>query len=346
MADLDVGRRLAAGVYLRAPMTGAVMALVSPEHGDGVVAPVYGDAVMAGARATAHYGKEGRAYVPVPVVDPVALARKLAGFGFAGITIDEEVPVFFLNRAGENDPGGPAGGLPTHVGIRAGGGWTILGADVPGDGAGEPVDGAEGPGDRAGRAVEVAMDELVPWHDFARLDPLTRQWMGEGPFPIHRPDAPLYEVRSPDGLVVRLDGADLLGPYVSTQGAITLFSERDLAESLLAYVRRGGPFRVARFEPGRRQVELIAGASAEACEIVEIVDLPARLERHLAEGGPFLDIGLNSPGHRFIEGYFFRGGDGWYLRTITGNWRIEAPFRLTPAKATPPKADTVNGGTR
>jgi hypothetical protein len=332
MAETELLRRLSAGVYLRSPMSGDVLALVSPMHADGVVAPVYRDAQSAASRANFHYGKVGRNFVPVGVADPVALARKLAGFGFTGITIDEQLPVYFLNRADD-----PSGELPTLVGIRGETGWTF--ADTTGP-------------------VAVASDQIVPWRDFSLLDPRTRQWMGEGPFPTYEADMPLYEVRvdpvqSEDAVVVRPDGADLLGPYVSDQGAVTLFSDIELANALREQLQNGAPYRLASFTPAARRVEMgeavadspgSATSDSRRLRVVEIKDVPGRLDRHLAEQGPFLDIGLNSPGHRFGLGYFFRGSASWYLRTITGTWQVDSPFRLTSAKVASPKADTVDGG--
>lgn len=315
--------QMAEGVYLRSPMTGSVMALVSPYHGDGVVAPVYRDAQAGGQRAAFHYGKEGRTFVAVGVADPVTAARKLADFGFCGLMLDEQVPVYFFNRASDPDVG-----LPTVVGTHEPGrvdaeGWTFL--------------------DATGSA-DIALGDLVAWRDFARIDPLTRQWMGTGPFPSYEPDTPLYEVRAGQGVVVASDGAELLGAAIADQGAVTLFSDREAAEDQLQRLKDGVRFRLAAHDGLARRVAFREPSDAADLEIVEVPNLAARLDQHLAEQGPFLDIGLNSPGHRFSQGYFFRGGNAWFLRTITGAWRVIPPFTLEAAKATPPKADTVDGG--
>lgn len=305
--------------YLRSRRSGEIMALVSPHHDAGVAVPVYRDAANALARAAAHYPDVAGDYVAIGIIHPWSWAIKVADLGFAGITLDEEHPLYFFVRRED-----ASHDLPTLVGAPVGGEWRFV---------------------NGGGQAAAAADNLLPWRDFRRLDPLTRRWMGDGPFPGYRDDLFLYELRTAGAVVIAPRGARLLGPHVSDQGAVTLYADAEIARAVADRPAVLGGHRLATFDPAKRQLSVREPDPDATLEVAVAEDVPARLDHHLAEHGPFLDVGLSSADHRSRQGYFFRGADAWYLRTITGIWRVTPPFRLTRvAKPSPPKADTVDGG--
>jgi hypothetical protein len=81
------------------------------------------------------------------------------------------------------------------------------------------------------------------------------------------------------------------------------------------------PYAAEWYWGGHEQREInSSGAVVQPPDVVDLLD-----ERALEY--PESDVVLNPGRHRFYQGFFRRAGEEWFLITINGVWRVEAPFR-------------------
>lgn len=181
--------------------SGGSLALISPFHAEGVVAPLYSTrerAEAGGARAA----RGGFSAHPVPSLWQVISI--LAEQGFAGLLLDEEVPLFFVTEQ-------PEAARPTHLAIPQGNDFLIVGAAGP---------------------TALSRTEVQPWSDLAAFDRLSIRWLlgSRLPFLDYSPTEPLVEYL-PDGdpQLVPETGM-LLAADGAVREALALFSSSNAAE--------------------------------------------------------------------------------------------------------------------
>jgi hypothetical protein len=312
---LDGYYQLERGYYVHAVADGQPLPLVSPLQTDGLVVPVYADRDAAEAKARLLGDAHGLEAAVQPV-DPLwDTLRSFALWGYVGVMLDEEYPVYFLNRLADMDRS-----LPTlaKLIVRQGG-----------CGAGRHLE--EGEEEFfGGRGIIKPGDAVLrEWRDFSRLDKASVRWMlGNQPLPENVDPWTLGD--GPPGRLIYPEGATLLGPYVSDLGAAVLFSGRSWAEYfglLMGDFRQDGD-----------QVVPTGGVSIRPVTEGVIAFLDEVWDQH----GPFVDIGLNPHCHRFRQGYFFKHEIfGWCLRTLSGVFQITENRFVPLAEVEPPKGDEV-----
>ncbi len=144
---------------------GKSLALISPLHAEGVVAPIY-TSRQAAETAAAYYPELGN-FAPYPMLPLWEAAQLLAAQGFAGLLVDEQLPIFFVTTAPNSD-------LPTHVALPQGDDFLIL--------------------DEAG-VTPLGRADVVVWKDLDAFDRQSIRWMLRDrlPFLGYEEDMPLWE---------------------------------------------------------------------------------------------------------------------------------------------------------
>lgn len=310
---------LCRGFYIESPVNGDPIPMISNHHRDGVIAVIYSakrDAEEAAARLSESYQQE-------VVVKPInALWDSLIGFarrGIAGIMLDEEHPVFFLNRLRDLNRS-----LPTlaRVEVRRKEAET-LNVNIED----ELYFGVRG-------TVRVNKPEILPWHNYCALDAMSVRWMLRDK-PLPESILPFTLLAGEDDYVLFQNGATLLGPYVSDMGAVPVFSSEVWAEFF------GLTNGVLKYEG-----EIAVPKEDIACKPIK-GNFTDFLDRVYEDHGPFVDIGLNPTCHRFRQGFFFKASDesnDWYLRTLSGVFRLtEGQFVPSPDTEPPKNDDDVHG---
>lgn len=262
------------GFYIESPVNGDPIPMISNHHRDGVIAVIYSakaDAEEAATRLSESYEQE-------VVVKPInGLWDSLIGFarrGIAGIMLNEEHPVFFLNRLRDMNRSLPS---LARIEVRRQEAGT-LNVNIED----ELHFGVRG-------TVRVNEPEILPWHNFRALDAMSVRWMlGDKPLP--ESILPFTFLAGEDTLVLFPNGATLLGPYVSDMGAVPVFSAEDWA------VFFGLTNGVLKYE-GENAVP----REDIACKPIK-GNFTDFLDRVYGDHGPFVDIGLNPTCHRFRQG--------------------------------------------
>ncbi len=111
----------------------------------------------------------------------------------------------------------------------------------------------------------------------------------------------------PEGQDINLlfeHGCTFLGPYVSPEGAIPVFSNRTFAERFME-------INGINYEDDK------TGNEYE----IRKIKLFDYLDRKTNDN-PFFDIGLNPLMHRCDQGWFFKNNGKWMLETVSGIWDI------------------------
>lgn len=188
-------------VWLVVAEGGGSLALISPFHAEGVVAPLYSSregAEAGGARAA----RGGFSAHPVPSLWQVI--PLLAEQGFAGLLLDEQIPLFFVAERTRATH-------PTHLAIPQGEDFLIV--------------------DEAGPTA-LRRTEVHSWHDLAAFDRLSIRWLlgSQLPFLDYEPAQPLVEyLPNGDPHLIPETGM-LLAADPILREAIALFSSPYAAE--------------------------------------------------------------------------------------------------------------------
>ncbi len=182
--------------WLVVAQDGAALARISPVHAEGLVAPLYTarDAAEEAARDAA--GDRRFAAHPAPSLWQVA--QLLAEQGFAGLLLDDQIPLFFLADQ-------PDAALPTHLAIPQEETFLIVGADGP---------------------TSLQPQDLHPWSDTERFDRLAIAWLlgPQMPFLSYEEGMALVEY-VPGGEPQVTEDLGLLLPVSGAQrSALPLFS--------------------------------------------------------------------------------------------------------------------------
>ncbi|MDQ4077061.1 MAG: hypothetical protein M3220_12535 [Chloroflexota bacterium] len=181
---------------------GQSLGVISPVHAEGVVAPVYSNRDMAEEVAQSH--SELGEFAPYPMPPLWEAARLLATQGFAGMIVDERIPLFFVTVE-------PSSELPTHVAIPKADDFQIV------DEVGE---------------TPLGKANVALWNDPEAFDQQSIAWVLRArlPFAGYEENMPLFEYL-PRGRPQPVDdkGA-LLEEAEAVQDAVALFSSAFAAE--------------------------------------------------------------------------------------------------------------------
>lgn len=183
--------------------TGRSLALMSPLHAEGVVAPLYRR--REDAEQAAHYYAEIADWRVLPVPELWQAVQLLAQQGFAGLLVDEQIPLFWMTTQLQAD-------APTHLALpQEDGLLLLLDADGP-----TPLDAAQ----------------AAAWRDLERFDRLSIIWMLRDtlPFAGYEENMPLWEFLPPDGPKALLDKGALLADDSAHHAALPLFTTRFAAD--------------------------------------------------------------------------------------------------------------------
>ena len=299
--------RLDNSYYIRSRADGLPVPVISNDITEGVVAAVYGDRDLAAARAQQLGETYGVLAEPYPVGGLMDAACRFARLGLAGLVLDDQYDVMFFNAVADPDRT-----LPT------------LGCLITPE-SGPIWFGAGGP-------LIVCRMPIMPWADYSLLDRMSVRWVLEDLPPPNLSE--LWGIFPGQGTGLRLEnGATLLGPFVSDEGAVPVFNNRARAE----YFAEVSGISLADAADGKPQGK---------CSIRPIPECIFEfLESVRDKGGPGLDIGLNPECHRYNQGYFFEAGPSrWRLRTLKGVFRLSPDGTLVASDDLPPKGDTVRQG--
>lgn len=196
MAEQSLLEQLNQGWLVLEP-GGQVLAVISPVHAEGLAAPLYTD------RQGAEQMAQGEMTVhPMPPLWETA--RLLAAQGFAGMMVDDHLPLLFVTTE-------QGSALPTHVAIPQAADFLVVGPQ------GETALGKE----------DVAL-WLAP-ELFDRLA-IERLLGDELPFAGYEPDMALWEYLPGDQPQPTTDRGVLLPPEGDRARAVALFSAEFAAE--------------------------------------------------------------------------------------------------------------------
>lgn len=173
------------------------LGIVSPAHVLGVVTPLYSSQAQAEAALAQHpLATEVRAAPPL-----LPLAQQLAALGFAGLLLDESVPLFFVTTR-------PGSEHPTHVAIPREQDFLLVGAS------------------------EASQAEVAPWVNQGAFDHLAIHWLlGESlPFVGYVPNMPLFELLPEDEPLLLTEPGLLLEGSSALTESLALFSSEFAAE--------------------------------------------------------------------------------------------------------------------
>lgn len=276
--------------YIRNSETHEPLPFISNYHLDGVVIPLYtvADRAQQVARAMAETYEVDAEVVQIQGQWDFLLG--CAMYGFAGTLLDDGNAIHYYNRLSDLDRSSPSLMYMrlTHKGAQSKGFYfNIMGP------------------------TEIVPDTVIGWVDYNRFDKASNAH--------HLRGAPLPEdidahaiADAPGGLCTFPDGATFLGPYVSVNYAVPVFSGRIWA---VYFARLHGLI------PPNSDEETVRELNQR--RFLDRVDLLEFLDEMESQYGRFVDIGLNPGCHRFRQGWFFKEGNTWFLETIAGVWQLQ-----------------------
>jgi hypothetical protein len=318
-------KALCRGFYIESQENGDPFPVISDFHREGVVVLVHSSRSKANELAqelSEAYGQKG---VVRPISSLWDTVTHLARRGVAGVMLDDKHPVFFMNRLSDVNRS-----LPTVCRILSVSD-TRMGESFSSDSI---FFGVRGP-------LKVEEASLLPWQNFRAMDAMSVRWMlSDRPLPespdlhtilsgIEEPKTDCSDLLS--RLVLFHNGATLLGPYTAPMGAVPVFSSKQWAEFFGVY-NGFMEFRENAYLPnGQFSVQPVRG---------DFIDfLNAIHARHSV----LVDVGLNPACHRFRQGYFFKQGDDWFLKTLAGVFALDEGTLKRRDDITPNKDDDAGG---
>lgn len=324
----DAYEALSRGFYIESEENGDPLPMISNFHRDGVVVVISSSRERANDLAeelSEAYQQKATVRAISSLFDTVV---QLARRGIAGLLLDGDHPIYFMNRLSEMNRSLPTVGA---IGLRK------LNDDLP-----ERLNFRDYLHFGVRGELNLEHISLVRWHNFRALDAMSVKWiLGERPLPetllpyTIRSDAQVAEVVEtgcPGVLTLFHDGATLLGPYVSDMGAVPIFSGEVWATfygQIHHFLENHGGGWVPS---DNHSVQPIKG---------ELVNF---LNEIYADHSSVVDIGLNPCCHRFRQGYFFYRDGCWFLRTLAGVFKITERRFERRDDVLPPKGDDDVGG--
>lgn len=216
-----------------------------------------------------------------------------ASSGCVGVMLDDEFPVRFFNRLSDMDRQ-----FPTLAFFR------IPDAENLMNGV---YFSKRGP-------LNFESGQTIKWNNFEKTDKKCAKYLlFNDPFPGNQFAA--HTILTKEGLSIFFqDENTFLGPYISIDGAIPLFSDLKIAEMFSKSIGlwdENSPTKLRDYH-----------------EIASI-----NLVQYLndtANEYPFVDFVLNPTYHRAFQGRFFQIDSKWAVQTVSGVWDIEEnePFKL------------------
>lgn len=298
--------------YVRNDETHDFAPCVSDHHMEGVVTPLF----------TNRDEAEQLASQMMEVMEVSASVKAVSSLwdflqdcalrGFAGVMVDMKHPIQFYNRLYDFDRRLPTVMKFTPKNMEAGSSPFFF--------------------SRLGLA-EPKLETISPWSDLSRFDKKSNMYQLCGsPLPEGIDAHAIYATGG--NLHTFRDGATFLGPYVSTNGAVPIFSDRVWAEYFAEL-----HFILPDKQKGDDQIEL------EERLVLSRVSLNEFLDYIDDEFGRMsIDIGLNPGCHRFRQGCFFKKDESWFLQTVSGVWELDGAELHESPNVMPPKGslyDTV-----
>lgn len=157
-------------------------------------------------------------------------------------------------------------------------------------------------------------EDFCPWINYAKTDQVLRHYVNPYlgvPFDVREPVytiVPKLTKVNQDGvnidsayytLIAFAHGSPLQGSYVSDLGAYSVFTHADYAHHFLEQ-------------------------SASSSSGYDVVQLPSLLDflNSAKRDFPFIDIGINPSFERYLQGYFLRSTDHWYVKTTHGIFKM------------------------
>lgn len=277
---------------------------LSDYHKDGVVTPIFSKGDKAKEVAERWSKKHKETFVASPVHGLWDRLLEFAKIGFVGVLFDDLHPVYFLNSLSEFDLIRPS----------------IAQLDVHLDGK---IDDGKSRiyklyfGIRGLRAIDER--EVSPWLDLSAADRLSASCLFcDHPLP-ERVDQ-FWDINLPNNETPRFSHeGTLLGSYVFQDGIRSIFTNKIKAE--------------------KQREKMADGEETHVRKIT--IKLPDYLTE-LWTNCSLHDIILNPGSPRYLQGYFIRRKDVWYLRTLRGVFALtEDGFTLAPTEA--PLHDEVEG---
>ena len=157
--------------------------------------------------------------------------------------------------------------------------------------------------------VEIEPGRIIKWSNYEKSDKLCSKYLlFQAPLPGNQLSA--CTIRNKDNATVIYQGDDtLLGPYISIDGGVPIFSDSTIA----SYFFKSNNENVFKDNFEIKPVKLI------------------EFLNYCSQAAPFTDIVLNPTYHRAFQGYFFLNDSRWVLHTVSGVWDINEiePRKLT-----------------
>ena len=157
--------------------------------------------------------------------------------------------------------------------------------------------------------IEIDNGRTIAWNNYEKSDKLCSKYLlFHEPLPGNQLCA--CTIGNKDNVTVMYQGGDtLLGPYITIDGAVPIFSDSTIA----SYFFKNSNENYFSDDFEIKPIKLITFLNY--CNKVS----------------PFTDIVLNPKYHRAFQGYFFKHDGKWVLHTVSGVWDIN---ELEPKKLT------------
>lgn len=140
---------------------------------------------------------------------------------------------------------------------------------------------------------------VKPWYNYFRSDKLIRRYYTKY-YNELRLDLPLYSLQGETSEWILINESPLHGPYGS--GGFALFSS---------------------IKEAREAIDILKSNDTGNISIVEIGDHINFLNEQYIEFNAVMDYCLNPFSSRFLQGYFFKFEQKWYLKNIGGIYLLE-----------------------
>lgn len=288
-----INRILERSFYIRNKSTHEIIPCFSYLHKEGLVCAVYSDRDDCIKRSKEFEVAYEIQTEVLPISGLWEFFNKSALDGCVGAVLDDEFALRFFNRLTDLDRS-----LPTIINLR-----------IPNA---ENTDSDLFFGKRG--IIDFEPGRTIKWNNYEKSDKVCCKYLiFDGPLPDNQLTACI--ISRTDNEMCLYQGADtFLGPYISIEGAVAVFSDSTLAHHFAG------------------EVDLLADSThSKLKHNFEIIPVKLfDLLDHCASTMPFTDIVLNPTYHRAFQGQFFKNNSKWVLHTVSGVWDITeiAPKKL------------------
>ena len=280
--------------YIRDIVTHEEVPCFSFLHSEGLACPIFSDRDDCLRRCKEFETAYDAKLEVVPISGVWSFFNNCASSGCVGVVLDDQFPLRFYNRISDLDRN-----LPTISYLR------VPDADNEFKGV---FFGKRG-------IIDFQTGRTIKWNNYEKSDKKCAKYLlFETPIPGGQLIPFTIAMQDSDRILFQNENT-FLGPYISIEGAVAIFSDIKIAEYFaksIGILETNSPNKVKN----------------------DFNILPISLTKFLdscAKDLPLSDIVLNPNYHRAFQGQFFKNNSKWTLQSVSGVWDISEtePIKLT-----------------